>query len=233
MKLLAVAIVLVSAAAFADPGAMDRVITAPTAYLPSGIEASASVDHRGDSGFRAAIALGDLAAFEVGKDADLRSCADPCTTRPEVSENGHAQFTMATELYQHLQGAVGFQTTFDKQSLKAIDLHAVASFGMPHVRVHAGVNAVQARVGNATSDIAVRPLGGLEVSPPQYPKTSLLADFMYVPRLDPTPGTEWVLDWGVRYQAFSWGQVELAVRHREGEGLGDSTVMARFNLKVR
>lgn len=233
MKLaVAIGILIEWKSAFADPSAMDRVITAPTAYLPSGIEASASVDHRGDSGFRAAIALGDLAAFEIGKDADLRAC-DGCVDRPDVSENGHAQFTMATSLYDHLVGAVGFQTTFDKQSLKAVDLHAVASFAMPHLRIHAGVNAVQARVGDEKSDIAVRPLGGVELSPPQYPKTALLADFMYVPRLDPTPSTEWVLDWGVRYQAFSWGQVELAVRHREGEGLGDSTVMARFNLKVR
>jgi hypothetical protein len=40
---------------------------------------------------------------------------------------------------------------------------------------------------------------------------------------------EWVAGWGVRYQAFEWGAIELAVRHREAEGLGDSTVFVRVN----
>jgi hypothetical protein len=44
---------------------------------------------------------------------------------------------------------------------------------------------------------------------------------------------EWMAGWGVRYQAFDWGAIELAVRHRENEGLGDSTVMVRLNGVIR
>jgi len=33
----------------------------------------------------------------------------------------------------------------------------------------------------------------------------------------------------VRYQALSWGSIELDVRHREGDDLGGSTVMVRVN----
>jgi hypothetical protein len=78
----------------------------------------------------------------------------------------------------------------------------------------------------------VRPVGGVEWTPPQYPKTTLMGDVSYVPFLRdtvvPEVALEWVAGWGVRYQAFEWSAIELAVRHREDEGLGDSTVMVRF-----
>ena len=46
------------------------------------------------------------------------------------------------------------------------------------------------------------------------------------------PDLEWVAGWGVRYQALRWSSVELLVRHREDEGLGDSTVMIRVNAAL-
>src|SRR2546421_3515031 len=83
----------------------------------------------------------------------------------------------------------------------------------------------------------VRPLGGLEVTPPQYPKTTLMGDIAWLPRYQPDdPATmlsgntpEWLIGWGVRYQALTWGSIELDVRHRQDEGLSDSTVMVRVN----
>ena len=75
---------------------------------------------------------------------------------------------------------------------------------------------------------------GLEITPPQYPKTTLMTDIAYLPLLrQSAPDLEWAIGWGVRYQALKWGSIELAVRHREGEGLGDSTVMVRVNAVVR
>jgi hypothetical protein len=79
-----------------------------------------------------------------------------------------------------------------------------------------------------------RPLLGLEWTPAQYPKTSVMGDVAYVPRLERAASgsrvaLEWIGGWGVRYQAFAWGAIELAVRHRQDEGLGDSTVMVRLN----
>jgi hypothetical protein len=36
----------------------------------------------------------------------------------------------------------------------------------------------------------------------------------------------------VLYQAFAWGSVELAVRARQGEDLGASTVLIRVNAQL-
>jgi hypothetical protein len=44
-----------------------------------------------------------------------------------------------------------------------------------------------------------------------------------------TAKLRWIGGWGVRYQALSWGSIELEVRHREGDGLRGSTVLVRVN----
>jgi hypothetical protein len=38
---------------------------------------------------------------------------------------------------------------------------------------------------------------------------------------------------GVRYEAFSWASVELAVRAWQGDDLGGATVMVRVNAIAR
>ena len=237
MKLLAAAIVCcLSVSASADPEVTGRVITAPTAWLPpeGGLVASGAIDQRGDGSYHLAYGLGALAALELGGDTDMRACSDPCEGRALPKWENRAAFTLQApvELLPFPRVALGLATTFDKASLKAIDLHLVASAHLGRLRLHAGVEALQARVGDETSSVTLRPIGGLEVTPPQYPKTSLLVDFTYVPRLDVKPRDEWVLGWGVRYQARPWWQVELAVRHRQDEGLGDSTVMGRMNVVI-
>jgi hypothetical protein len=77
----------------------------------------------------------------------------------------------------------------------------------------------------------MRPLAAIELTPPAYPKTTLTADVTWAPRTDEgaTPVVGWVAGWGVRYQALRWGSIELDVRNREGEGLGDSMVFVRVN----
>ena len=233
MKLVVAALVLVSASAFAEPAPIGHVITAPTAWLPpeGGVVGSASLDHRGDGGFRFAYGLGELAAIELGADDDLRTCAAPCVGRPAPKGNSHATFSVGVPQGPTLPAfALRFTTTFDKPSLKAVDLAAVSSYRIGGARFHAGLALIQARTGDATSSVAVRPTAGLELTPPQYPKTTLMTDFAYLPLLaQDAPGVEWTIGWGVRYQALSWGSIELAVRHRESEGLGDSTVMVRLN----
>jgi hypothetical protein len=47
------------------------------------------------------------------------------------------------------------------------------------------------------------------------------------------PALRWLLGVGVRYQAFDWAQIELAVRARQGEDLGASTVLIRVNAIAR
>lgn len=52
----------------------------------------------------------------------------------------------------------------------------------------------------------------------------------WLPRLAPSEiELEWVAGLGVRYQALSWGAIELAVRNRQGDGLAGTTVMVRVH----
>ena len=235
MKLVAAIVLIAAGTAVADPAPIGHVITAPTAWLPpeGGIVGSASLDHRGDGGFRIDYGLGGLAALEIGRDSDMRACSDPCAERADKSPsaNAHMGFTMGVG-QRDLRPAIalGLVTTFDKASLKAVDLHLVASYALGGARIHAGAAAIESRVGDATSGLVVRPTAGVELTPPQYPKTTLMGDFAYLPLLKASaPTVEWTAGWGVRYQAFHWSSIELDVRHREGEGLGDSTVMVRVN----
>jgi len=76
----------------------------------------------------------------------------------------------------------------------------------------------------------IRPFGGIEIRPPQYPKTTLIGDVAWLPRLEHDgPTLEWLGGVSVRYQALVWGSIELTFRHREDEGLAASTVLVRVN----
>lgn len=76
----------------------------------------------------------------------------------------------------------------------------------------------------------VRPLAGLVLRPPIYPRTRLVLDGSWAPVFDDQRvELGWLFGWGVRYQALSWGSIELDVRHREGGSLGDAEVSIRLN----
>ena len=112
------------------------------------------------------------------------------------------------------------------------DAYAVASRVLGSVRLHGGVAVTAAAFGDETIELrpTARPFGGVEWTPSIYPRTSVLGDVTWAPRFAPDRiAMEWVADWGVRYQALRWGSIELAVRHREDEGLADSRVMIRVN----
>ena len=111
----------------------------------------------------------------------------------------------------------------------------VASRDLGVVRLHAGVDALAASVGDHRSAAELRPLAGVELHPPMYPRSSLLGDIAWEPELDAAQGPvlRWMLGVGVRYQAFSWASVELAVRARQGDDLGGATVMVRVNAIAR
>jgi hypothetical protein len=118
---------------------------------------------------------------------------------------------------------------------RATDAYLVASRDLGVVRLHAGVDALAASVGDHRSAAALRPLAGVELHPPMYPRSSLLGDIAWQPELDAAQGPvlRWMLGVGVRYQAFSWASVELAVRARQGDDLGGATVMVRVNAIAR
>jgi hypothetical protein len=58
----------------------------------------------------------------------------------------------------------------------------------------------------------------------------LLLDVAWLPEVeDAGPRLRWTLGWGVRYQALRWGAIDLLVRQREDQALGDAVVMVRVS----
>jgi hypothetical protein len=228
----------------ADPSGA-RVLSAPTAWLPARGTAVAMVglDHRGDAAAIAGYGLGGIAELEIGTDSDVRGCRD-CTERPAALVLGRAAFRIGARQDTWFRGMpailLGVRTTFAAagqtvREPRAADAYAVASRDLGVIRVHAGIDALSASVEGRRTVARLRPLAGLELHPRRYPRSSLLSDVAWLPTLDAQRGPElgWILGIGVRYQAFSWASVELAVRARQAEELGASTVMVRVNALSR
>jgi hypothetical protein len=247
--LVAITIALVaSRTAAADPP-LPRVLTAPTAWLPpeGSVVGMAGVDHRGDGSAEVGFGLGGLASFELDADTDARECAAPPCAVMGTDNLAHTKwqargaFRMGLRQDMLFKGSpalvLGFRTAFGHVR-RLGEAYLVASRAIGLVRLHAGVAAMDAQHPmNLRMGTVIRPLAGLEITPPQYPKTTLMGDIAWIPRFEPDDPTtmksrntpEWVIGWGVRYQALTWGSIELDVRHRESEDLGASTVMVRIN----
>jgi hypothetical protein len=242
---LTVAAALLAARPVAADPAGSRVLTAPTAWLaPSGAAtATLGIDHRGDTAAFVTASLDGLAEIELDEDSDVRGCTD-CAMQRAPLRLGRAAFRIGVGQDRWLRGlpalVLGVRTTFAAydpavDAPRATDAYLVASRDLGVVRLHAGIDALAASVGDRRSAAALRPLGGVELHPPMYPRSSLLGDIAWQPELDAAHGPvlRWMLGIGVRYQAFSWGSVELAVRARQSEDLGGATVMVRFNAIAR
>jgi hypothetical protein len=228
--------------AVADP-ALPRVITAPTAWLPApgGLVATAG-GGVGAEGF--GYGLGDLAALEVGVDRDVRGCA-ACggDGARDGLWLGRAAFRLGVRQDTWLRGmpalVVGLRTTWAARApgferTRTADLHVVASRVLGPVRLHAGLQAIDAAHARDGRDVrlgrAVRPVAGLEWTPRDLPRSTLLVDVAWLPRLASSEiALERVAGLGVRYQALTWGAIELSVRNREGDGLEGTTVMMRVH----
>jgi len=242
--MLAVVAVLAAARpAAADPSGA-RVLTAPTAWLPTAgaVAAMVGVDHRGDSSAIVGYGLGGLAEVELGADTDVRLAVDDAV-RPTPLWLGRAAFRLGARQDAWFPGmpalVFGVRTTFAARGhavheARASDAYVVASRDLGVLRLHVGADALSASAGDRRAPARLRPLAGLELHPPMYPRSSLLGDVAWEPALDvqraPTLG--WMLGVGVRYQAFAWASIELAVRVRQGEDLGASTVLLRVNAQV-
>ncbi|TMQ16756.1 MAG: hypothetical protein E6J90_11120 [Deltaproteobacteria bacterium] len=237
------ALVIAARPAAADPDGA-RVFTVPTAWLlPAGAAgATLGIDHRGDTTAVASFGLG-MAEAEIDQDTDIRGCTD-CAMRPLPLRLGRAAFRLGVRQDAWLPGmpalVLGVRATFAAYDPavpdpRASDAYAVASRDLGIVRLHAGVDALSASVAGRRAAARLRPLAALEVHPPMYPRSSLLGDLAWEPNLDAVHGASlgWLLGVGVRYQAFAWAQIELAVRARQGEDLGAATVMVRVNAFTR
>ena len=239
VALVALASVRVAAA---DPVA-GRVLTVPTAWLPPQGAAigTASLDRRGDGSMVVGYGLGGIAVTELGFDTDLRGC-DPCVTdgRSQALWLGRAGFKLAARQGAWFSGmpalAFGVRTTFAAHGhtfggARVTEGFLVASGELGEdsghrVRFHGGLEVVDAGYGDVTMGKQVRPLAGFEWVPRQYPKTTLLLDGMWLPRFErDRPTLEWIAGFGVRYQALSWGSIELDVRERQAlEGSGPESI---------
>lgn len=236
------------AAIAARPAAADptepRVLTAPTAWLlpPGATAATLGVDHRGDTAAFATAALGGLAEVELDEDADVRGCID-CAMAPTALRLARAAFRIGARQDAWLPGmpalVLGVRATFAAYepavaAPRVTDAYLVASRDLGVVRLHAGIDALAASIGDLRTAARLRPLGGVELHPPMYPRSSLLGDVAWEPELDAAqPRLGWMLGIGVRYQAFAWASIELAVRARQGDDLGGATVMVRVNAIAR
>lgn len=239
-RLALITALLVASSAHADP-AIGRVLTTPTAWMPAqgSLVGTAGVDRRGDGSLVMAYGLG-LASVEIGTDTDVRGCTT-CDgdLKGDALWLGRAGFKLGARQDQWFQGqpalVLGVRNTFaahghDFGGARVTDGYVVASERLGPVSVHVGADLVDGGFRGISLGPTLRPMAGLEWTPAPYPKTTVLADVMWVPKLEPDKvELEWLAGWGVRYQALRWGSIELAVRHRQDEGLQESTVLVRLN----
>ncbi|MBA3463558.1 MAG: hypothetical protein H0T46_26615 [Deltaproteobacteria bacterium] len=227
-------------AATADP-VIGRVLTAPTAWLPEQgtLVGTAGVDRRGDGSVLLAYGLG-LASIEFGTDTDVRGCtACDGDLKGDALWLGRAAFRLGARQDAWFPGmpavVVGLRNTFAARGHKfggarVTDAYLVGSRVLGPVRLHIGGSVTDGGFRQVSLGPTVRPLAGFEWTPVPYPKTSVLGDVMWIPKLElDHVKLEWVAGWGVRYQALKYGSIELAVRHRQDEGLQESTVLVRVN----
>ena len=257
MRALLVALVVLAAAPAAAEGPAatadglaraPTVIGVPTAWIQEGgaLHVTGDVDHHGSSGVRVTKSLGRLAELDLGADDAVVAC-DPCTGPMRATEGvqlASAGFKLA--LWEHRFRpalAVGVRAPIGPADrARAAEAYAVASKTLGPIRLHVGASAwatehrladdTLVRVGGLRT---VRPLVGLEWKPVIYPRTTLSADAQFVPELGPTradTAPRWRFAWAVRYRALSWAAIELAVKHRQGEALGDAAVMLRLSARL-
>jgi hypothetical protein len=246
--LLVLATAVWSRGADADP-ASTRVITAPTAWLPETgtIVGTAGEDNLGalpdgpiDGNVFIGGGLGSLAAVEVGLDTDVHGCLD-CTQPAKGLVLGRAAFKLGVHQDTWFDGQpallVGTRITFaassknDFERVRVTDIHVVASRVVGPLRLHAGASLIDAGFGGTYHmGMKLRPLAALEWTAPQVPKSTLMADIAYVPRFETDHAVpEWVAGLGVRYQALTWGSIEIGVRTRDSEDVSNATIFVRVN----
>jgi hypothetical protein len=224
----------------AEPVVQPRaphVIHVPTAWVLARDTAwgSAGADHRGGGFLDVVASLAGLAEIDAGVDDAFVSCT--CVTgralTPAWVDVAGFKLGVARGGDGRRAGiAIGARRSFDaKLPVAVASIYLAGSVELGPLRAHAGVTAWGAEGGGVRmTETPIRPFAGLEWTPAQYPRTAVIGDFSWLPELEAQGArVRWIAGWGVRYQALSWGSIELTVRHREGDELGTSTVMVRVN----
>ncbi len=233
-----------------------RVLNVPTADLQGAGRTlmTAGVSHRGVPFTGLVLGLGDVAEVDL-EVADRAGACELCSDEDRHATSVLAVTAMfkiglAEGRFGNWQPALALglrapigerDATVDVLSrrVRTARLYLGVSKSVGPVRLHGG-----AEVWDASAEVGedldllhdrplrdrVRPFAGLAWNPSIYPRTTLLADLSSAPVFDHSAiELRWLGGWGVRYQAVSWASVELAMRHRGGDSLSDSTVLVRVN----
>ena len=237
--LLAIAIAA-SRAASADP-VLDHVIDVPTAWLPHAGDAygSAALDHHAKGSIVLGYGFGGVGALEVGADNDIHQCsAPPCNPDNPAGSytQGFAAFRMGVPQDRVFYGQPAVLVGYAMETLRAhhrvAQAYLVASRLLGPVALHSGAQVFDAQdAAGMAMGARVVPFGAIEYVPAQYPKTTMMADIGFLPELaTPTPVLKSLAGVGVRYQALTWGSIELDWRVRQFEdAISDSAIMVRVN----
>lgn len=219
-----------------------RVFHVPTAWLqPHGaLFGVAGLSHRVDPFVAVTAGLGGVAEVDVQL-TDTSNVAIPTAlfkTGVAARRLGRWQPALALAFRKSFTGpAVTLPSGGDPVTVRTAQLSLAASLTAGAVDLHAGIDLWDAAVDvtalhdDAELSARVRPFVGLEWRPRIYPRSTVLADLGWAPRFAaPDDVTlRWVAGAGIRYQALSWGAVDLAVRFREGDKLDDAAVFVRLS----
>lgn len=241
----AVVVLLTATPVAADGPTSPRVVHAPTAWLqPAGqLHVQLATSHRLAPSGSVAFGLGNLAEVDLELTDRLIACPGCGDERDEDN------LVAATALFkmglrsEHLGVALGFRRTIATRAveaggrdaeLEAANLYLVGGLRWAGLELHGGAELHDARHGDTrlprSATRALRPLAALAWTPPPYPRTTMLVDVAWMPEVkDAGPRLHFVIGWGVRYQALRWGAIDLLVRQREDQSLGDATVMVRVS----
>lgn len=250
---IAVATLLAWSPARAEPAAAPtarHVVDAPTAWLAPArqLHVDLGASHRGEPSATIGFGLGGLADLEVALTDRLIACPGCGATRAErdlaaATARFKVGWATAPTRPWRLGAALAFGRTIATRHAQvggraamgeSAQLQLVVGLRWRGAEAHVGGELWAARHGAAelapAGARALRPLLALSWTPPPYPRTTMLVDVSWSPVVeDPGPRLGWVLGWGVRYQALRWGAIELVVRQRQDEALGDATVLVRVS----
>ena len=248
---IAIAVALATAAsaraALAQPALApppDRLVDVDGAGLPPGVLLFRA-GHRGELSARAEIGFGGDAALGLGIDDRIVIGDDDRSARHHSVPVGSFRIALAADRLFRGQPAVdlGLVRTIGSATDPAFaELHVAGSHAITgewgRLWITAGVALWDVRSEGAQplDRLAerIRPYGGLSLTVARTPRTSLLLEGTTAPTviagaiaLSPRIG------WGVRYQAMSWGAIDLLVRHRLETDLTGATVMVRLATTLR
>jgi hypothetical protein len=249
--------VLIAGSASAEPPAppqAPQVYHVPTAWLQphAGVYGTAGANHRGGTTVSVTAGLGNIAELDISISDRFVMCGTCEGDSRETQEAyiASAKFKVGVDqgvIARHAPAmALGFRRSLYGAERETEGMLLQPEFGEMYLAVSYHVARLELHLGaelwDALSDEdgpalhekplsdQVRPFGGLSYRPARYPRTSMMIDFGWVPEFRVVgPELEWIGGIGVRYQALSWGSVELAVRARENGAIEDAVAFLRFN----